>query len=319
VTAPLLVTSSPHLRAPDTTRRIMLDVLIALVPALAAGAWFFGLASLLPVLVAVFGALLGEYATRVWFLRRDNRLGDLSAAVTGVLLGMNLPPSIPLPLAFLGGVIATALVKEVFGGLGQNFMNPALAARVLLFTAWMQPMTHWIPPHAGIDALSVATPLAVLKGLEGAGPLPSYLDMFLGGVGGCIGETSALALLIGGVYLLVRRVISLEIPLVYLGTTALFVWIFGAKTSFFAGDVLTHLLSGGLMLGAWFMATDYATSPVTRKGRILYAAGMGLLTGLIRIYTNYPEGVSFAILIMNAFAPLIDRYTVPKCFGADHA
>lgn len=297
----------------------MLDVLIALVPALGAGAWFFGAAALLPVLFAVAGSLLGEYATRVWFLRRDNRLGDLSAVVTGVLLGMNLPPSIPLPLAFIGGIVATGLIKEVFGGLGQNFMNPALAARVLLFTAWMQPMTHWTAPGAGLDAVSTATPLAVLKGLEGAGPLPSYLDMFLGGIGGCLGETSALALLIGAAYLLVRRVITLEIPLVYIGTTALFVWVFGDKTSLFGGDVLAHVLSGGLMLGAWFMATDYATSPVTLRGRLIYAAGMGFLTGLIRIYTNYPEGASFAILIMNTFAPLIDRYTVPRSFGADHA
>jgi electron transport complex protein RnfD len=319
VTTPLLVTSSPHLRAPDTTQSIMRDVLIALLPAVGAGAWFFGPAALLPILLATLGAVLGEYLTRVVFLKRDNRLADLSAVVTGVLLGMNLPPSIPLPLAFLGGLIATALVKEVFGGLGQNFMNPALAARVLLFTAWMQPMTHWVPPHAAFDAATSATPLSILKGLEGAGALPPAWDMFLGGVGGCIGETSALALLVGAAYLVVRRVITLEIPLVYIGTTLVFVWVFGAKTTLFAGDVLTHLLSGGLMLGAWFMATDYATSPVTRKGRIVYAAGMGLLTGLIRIYTNYPEGVSFAILIMNAFAPLIDRYTVPKSFGADHA
>lgn len=319
MSANLLVTSSPHFRAKVSTQTIMLDVLIALLPAVGAGAWFFGLAALLPIVVAVVGAVFGEYATRVWFLKRDNRLGDLSAVVTGVLLGMNLPPSIPLPLAFLGGLIATALVKEVFGGLGQNFMNPALAARVLLFTAWMQPMTHWIPPHAALDAVTAATPLGILKGLEGGGSLPSYFDMFVGGVGGCIGETSALALLVGGAYLVVRKVITLEIPLVYLGTTLLFVWVFGAKTTLFGGDVLTHLLSGGLMLGAWFMATDYATSPMTPKGRILYAAGMGLLTGLIRIYTNYPEGVSFAILIMNAFAPLIDRYTVPKSFGAPHA
>lgn len=317
--APLLVTSSPHLRASVTTRSIMLDVLIALVPALGAAAWFFGLPALLPVVAAVAGSLIGEYVTRVWFLRRDNRLGDLSAAVTGVLLGMNLPPSIPLPLAFLGGIIATALVKEVFGGLGQNFMNPALAARVLLFTAWMQPMTHWVPPHASLDAVAAATPLGILKGLEGAGTLPSPLDLFLGGIGGSLGETSAAALLVGALYLVVRKVITLEIPLVYIGTTALFVWVFGAKTTLFAGDVLTHVLSGGLMLGAWFMATDYATSPMTVKGRVIYAAGMGLLTGLIRIYTNYPEGVSFAILIMNAFAPLIDRYTVPRSFGANHA
>jgi len=194
-----------------------------------------------------------------------------------------------------------------------------LAARVLLFTAWMQPMTHWVPPHSTFDAATAATPLGILKGLEGAGTLPSYFDMFVGGIGGCIGETSALALLVGALYLVVRRVITLEIPLVYIGTTALFVWVFGDKSTLFGGDVLAHVLSGGLMLGAWFMATDYATSPVTMKGRLIYAAGMGLLTGLIRIYTNYPEGVSFAILIMNAFAPLIDRYTVPKSFGADHA
>lgn len=319
MTTPLLVTSSPHLRAPDTTQTIMRDVLIALIPAIGAGVWFFGVAAFLPILLATAGAVAGEYVTRVLILKRDNRIADLSAVVTGVLLGMNLPPSIPLPMAFLGGAVATAVVKEIFGGLGQNFMNPALAARVLLFTAWMQPMTHWVPPGSGFDVATSATPLALLKGLEGGGSLPSYLDLFLGGRGGCIGETSALALLIGAAYLVFRRVITLEIPLVYIGSTLLFVWVFGAKTSLFGGDVLTHLLSGGLMLGAWFMATDYATSPITLKGRIIYAAGMGLLTGLIRLYTNYPEGVSFAILIMNAFAPLIDRYTVPKSFGANHA
>lgn len=317
MSTPLLVTSSPHLRAPDSTQSIMRDVLIALVPALIAGAYFFGISALVPVLVAVAGAVFGEWITRVVFLKRDNRLGDLSAIVTGVLVGMNLPPTIPLPLAFLGGLVATAVVKELFGGLGQNFMNPALAARVLLFVAWAGPMTHWSSPVN--DALSGATPLAVLKGIEGAGTLPSYWDMFVGGIGGCIGETSALALLLGAAYLLIRRVITLEIPVVYLAVTALFVWVFGAKTTFFQGDVLAHLFSGGLMLGAWFMATDYATSPITRKGQIIYAAGMGLLTGLIRIYTNYPEGASFAILIMNAFAPLIDRYTVPKSFGATNA
>ena len=319
MSTPLLVTSSPHLRAGDTSRRIMIDVILALVPALAAAAWVFGLSVLVPVLVAVAGALAGEYVMRVLILKRDNRLADFSAVVTGLLLGMNLPPSIPLPLAFLGGALATAFVKELFGGLGMNFMNPAMGARVFLFLAWPSAMTAWSAP---VDAIAGPTPLAILKGQEATGAvLPDLWHLFLGDRAGCLGETSVLALLIGAAYLVARHVIKLDIPVVYLATVGVLTWIFGGK-AVFSGNFSVHLLSGGLILGAFFMATDYATQPVSRTGKLVYAAGLGLVTTVIRLATNYPEGVSFAIILMNCLVPMIDRYTVPKAFGqpgAPHA
>jgi electron transport complex protein RnfD len=253
---------------------------------------------------------------RVLILKRDNRLTDLSAIVTGILLGMNLPPSIPLPLAFLGGALATAFVKELFGGLGMNFMNPAMGARVFLFLAWPSAMTAWSTP---IDALASPTPLAILKGKEAAGAvLPDLWHLFLGDKAGCLGETSVLALLIGAAYLVARRVIRLDVPLIYLGTVGVLTWIFGGKEAFFSGNFAVHLLSGGLILGAFFMATDYATQPVGRLGKVVFALGLGVLTTVIRLATNYPEGVSFAVILMNCLVPMIDRYTVPKAFGAPH-
>ena len=313
MTAPLLVTSSPHLRAADTTRRIMLDVILALVPALGMAAWVFGPFVLVPVLLAVAGAMVGEYVMRVLILKRDNRLGDLSAIVTGILLGMNLPPSIPLPLAFLGGALATGFVKELFGGLGMNFMNPAMGARVFLFLAWPSAMTAWSAP---VDAVAGPTPLAILKGQEAAGAvLPDLWHLFLGDKAGCLGETSVLALLIGAAYLVARRVIKLDIPVIYIATVGLLTWIFGGKAALFSGNFAVHLLSGGLVLGAFFMATDYATQPVSRSGKVIYALGLGLVTSVIRLATNYPEGVSFAVILLNCLVPMIDRYTVPRAFG----
>lgn len=317
MSSPLLVTSSPHLRAADTSRRIMLDVILALIPALGVAAWAFGAVVLIPVLCAVAGAIAGEYVMRVLILKRDNRLGDLSAIVTGILLGMNLPPSIPLPLAFLGGALATAFVKELFGGLGMNFMNPAMGARVFLFLAWPSAMTVWTAP---VDGIAGPTPLAILKGQEAAGAvLPDLWHLFLGDRGGCLGETSVLALLIGAAYLVARRVIKLDVPLIYIATVGVLTWIFGGKAAFFTGNFAVHLLSGGLILGAFFMATDYATQPVSRMGKVVFALGLGLVTAVIRLATNYPEGVSFAIILMNCLVPMIDRYTVPKAFGASNA
>ena len=310
----LLVTSSPHLRANSSSRRIMLDVILALLPALGAAAWFFGPTVLLPVFVTILGATIGEYLMRVLVLKRDNRLGDFSAIVTGILLGMNLPPSIPLPLAFLGGAIATAFVKELFGGLGMNFMNPAMGARVFLFLAWPSLMTAWTPT---VDGVAGATPLAILKGTESAGQtLPDLFHLFIGDRAGSLGETSVLALLIGAAYLVARRVIRLDVPLLYIGTVGLITWVFGDKNTLFAGNFPVHLLSGGLILGAFFMATDYATQPVSRVGKVIYALGLGLVTAVIRLYTNYPEGVSFAVILLNCLVPMIDRYTVPRAFGA---
>jgi len=311
-----LVSSSPHLRDNASTRRIMIDVAIALVPASLFGIYFFGFRSLLVILVTVLSCVLSEYIARK-IMKRESTIEDFSAVVTGILLALNLPPTIPLWIAAVGGVIAIVIVKQIFGGIGQNFMNPALAARVMLMISWPVQMTNWVNP--GPDAISSATPLALLKGKEAVeGTMPGYLDLFLGNVGGTIGETSVLAILIGAAYLLYRRVITPHIPVAYIATVALFTWVFG-KDGLFTGDFIYHILSGGLMLGAFFMATDYTTSPITKKGRIIMGVGCGLLTSIIRLYTNYPEGVSFAIIIMNVVVPLIDRYTVPRSFGGEKA
>jgi electron transport complex protein RnfD len=294
----------------------MLDVIIALIPASLAGVYFFGPRTLMVILVSVLACVLSEYASRK-LMKRSNTILDLSAVVTGLLLALNLPPTAPLWMVVIGAVVAVVVIKQLFGGLGQNFINPALGARVFLFISYAGHMTNWVIP--GADGVSSATPLGLLKAEEAAEIVfPSYKDLFLGNIGGCIGEVSAAALLIGGVYLVAKKVIGPEIPLAYIGTLGLFTWIFGGPT-FFAGDFLYHILSGGLMLGAIYMATDYATSPMTTKGRIIMGIGCGLLTGIIRLYTNYPEGVSFAILLMNIAVPLIDRYTVPKSFGGGKA
>lgn len=313
----LIMSSSPHLRDTSTTRRIMLDVVIALVPASLFGIYFFNIRALFVIMVTILACVLSEYITRK-VLKRESTIGDFSAVVTGLLLALNLPPTIPLWIAAVGGVVAIVIVKQLFGGLGQNFMNPALGARVILVISWAGYMTDWVAP--GPDAVSSATPLGILKEGTAAAEasLPGYADLFIGNVGGCIGETSVLALLIGALYLIYRRVITLEIPLTFIGTVALFTWIFGGN-GLFTGDFVYHVLSGGLILGAFFMATDYATSPVTRKGKLIMGIGCGLLTSVIRLFANYPEGVSFAIILMNIVVPLIDRYTVPKSFGGEKA
>lgn len=304
------MTSSPHIRDNTNTRRLMADVIIALLPACAAGVYFFGLRSLLVLLVTVAASVIAEYITRI-LLKREQTVGDLSAAVTGLILGMNLPPTIPLWIAIVGSVFAIVIVKQLFGGIGQNFVNPALAARVFMVISWPVQMTRWIIP----DAVSSATPLGLIKeGASAAEELPGYFELFIGKKGGCIGEVSAAALLIGAVYLVARRVITLEIPLTYIGSFALLTWIFGGDR-LFGGDALYHVLSGGLILGAFFMATDYTTSPVNRKGRLIFGIGCGVLSAIIRLFSNYPEGVSFAILIMNTLVPLIERYTIPRSFG----
>lgn len=306
------MSSSPHIRSDASTSKIMLDVLIALLPASLAGVYFFGLDAALTIIVCVVSSVAFEYLARR-ILKRSNTLSDLSAAVTGLLLALNLPPAIPKWMAVVGSFFAIVVIKQLFGGIGQNFINPALGARVILLVAYGTKMTQWTAPRgfSGTDAIASATPLGVLK--EG-GELPGYLDMFLGNVGGSLGETSALALIIGGLYLLIRKVISWEIPVIYIGTVALLSWILGPE-GFMTGDPLFHILAGGLMIGAIFMATDYTTSPMTRKGSVIFAFGCGLLTIIFRLYTNMPEGVSYAILLMNTAVPLIDRHTKPKRFG----
>ncbi|MFZ5986828.1 MAG: RnfABCDGE type electron transport complex subunit D [Bacillota bacterium] len=312
-----VVSSSPHIRDNANTRRIMIDVIIALLPAAAAGIYFFGLRALYVIMVTVLSCVVSEYISRK-VMKRESTVSDFSAVLTGLLLALNLPSTIPLWIAAVGGVVAIVIVKQMFGGLGQNFMNPALAARVFLLISYTGHMTNWVNPR-GIDAVSTATPLAILRGKEAvAADLPNYAQLFWGQIGGCIGETSVAALLLGALYLLVRRVIGPEIPLTFIGALAVFTWIFGGQGAF-TGDFVAHMLSGGLILGAFYMATDYATSPVTMKGRIIMGIGCGLLTGIIRLYTNYPEGVSFAILLMNITVPLIDRFTVPKSFGGEKA
>lgn len=309
----LLVSSSPHLRDGASTSRIMLDVIISLIPASAFGVYFYGLRALLVIITTVLTCVLSEYITRR-LLKRESTIKDLSAVVTGLLLALNLPPTVPLWIAAVGGVIAIVIIKQLFGGLGQNFMNPALGARVFLLISYTKHMTNWI--STGPDAVSTATPLAIIKGTESVtGNFPGFIEVFVGGVGGCIGETSVLALLLGAAYLIYRRVVGLEIPLSFIASTGLFIWIFGGDT-LFTGD-LRHLLFGGLVLGAFFMATDYSTSPITSKGKLIMGIGCGIITAVIRLYANYPEGVSFAILIMNILTPLIDRFTIPRSFGGE--
>ena len=313
----LIVSHSPHIAGRDTITRIMADVIIALIPALIAGCIVFGMRALIVTLVCVFSCVLSEY---IWqkLLKKPNTTGDLSAIVTGMLLAFNLPASIPLWMAVLGSVFAIIVVKQFFGGIGHNFMNPALGARAFLLASWALAMTTFYEPGTLLplfgtpDAVSSATPLAAYA--EGSAGF-SYLSLFLGGVGGCIGETSALAILIGAVYLIIRKVIRIRVPLIFIATVALGTWLFAGSAGIGSGDPLYHILSGGLMLGACFMATDYTTSPTTPKGQIVFALGCGIITVLIRVWGGYPEGVSYSILLMNIATPLIEKVTAPKRFG----
>ncbi|MDP2872166.1 MAG: RnfABCDGE type electron transport complex subunit D [Bacillota bacterium] len=307
----LVVSSSPHVKTRDTTQRLMGDVLIGLAPAAAAAGYLFGSRALMIMAASVGTAVLAEHLVSRMGHKRTT-IGDLSAAVTGLLLAFNLPPSVPPWIPVIGSAVAILLVKALFGGLGGNFLNPALAARAILLAAWPVHMTAWIRPF---DLVGTATPLATLvpKGVAGV-PLPSYLDMFLGRIPGSLGETSALALLAGGLYLLWRRVIDWHTPVAFVGTVFVLTWLLGPD-GIGTGDPLAHVLSGGLMLGALFMATDYVTSPVTPRGRLVMGLGCGLLTVLIRIYGAFPEGVSYSILIMNVATPLIDRWMTPRKFG----
>lgn len=315
----LKVSSSPHLHSPVTTPRLMRDVLIALLPALVASVILFGPRALLLTAVCVASCVLAEFLCRK-VMKRDNTIGDFSAAVTGVLLAFNLPASLPLWMAVIGCVVAIVVVKQCFGGLGQNFVNPAIAGRIVLMVSFPTQMTTWPTPFAYLDtarAATTATPLASLpamleSGAADASALPSLADMLLGNRGGCLGEVCALALLLGGVYLIARRVISPIIPLCYIGTVALCML---PATGFDLTLTAYELLSGGLLLGAFFMATDYVTSPITTKGKVVFAIGCGLITTVIRLFASLPEGVSFSIMLMNILVPHIERLTAPKPFG----
>jgi electron transport complex protein RnfD len=319
----VIVSSSPHAHSGASVSRIMLDVLIALTPVLAAACWFFGWQAVRLVATCVSTGMLSEWLCRK-AMRRENTLSDFSAAVTGVLLAFNLPPALPTWMAAVGSVFAIGVAKQVFGGLGYNPFNPALIGRAFMLASFAGPMTTWSASHWLADAMTTATPLNLVKeALKTGHPLPFSLtpamswDFFIGNVNGCIGETSALAILLGGCYLLVRRVITWHVPVAYLGTAALYAAVLHAVSPGASMPTLFHLLTGGLFLGAFFMATDMVTTPVTRSGLLIFGAGCGVLTMLIRTVPSgsYPEGVSFAILIMNAFTPLINRATRPRVCG----
>ena len=299
----LLVTASPHIRDHSTTRGLMGNVVIALLPAVLASALIFGARALLLVVVTTFACVAFEYIYER-LLHKPNTAGDLSAVVTGIILALNMPVGMPLWIAVVGAFVAIVITKQLFGGLGYNFANPALVGRIVLFLSFSKTMTAWVFP----DAVSSATPLAQLA----AGQKPELLTLLLGNHGGCIGETCALALLLGGAYLLIRGVITWQTPACFVGTVFVLSLVLGQ-------DALRQVLSGGLLLGAFFMATDYVTAPQTYWGRALFGIGAGLLTCLIRFYGSYAEGVSFAILFMNIPTPYLSRWTQSKPLGGAKA
>ena len=312
----LTVSASPHVRSSFTVPGIMLDVIIALIPALIASIVIFGFRSLLITAVCVVSCVAFEYISRK-IMKRDNTISDLSAIVTGMLLAFNLPVTIPLWMCVIGCFFAIVVVKQFFGGIGQNFVNPAIGGRIVMLVSFSSAMTNWSEPlkwKDGLDAVSAATPLASLEAGGSTDALPSLLEMFLGVRGGCIGETCAVALLLGFVYLLIRRVIKPVIPLCFVGTVAVIMLIAGKGSFEF---MLYEVLAGGLLLGAIFMATDYATSPLTTKGKVIFAIGCGVITAVIRLFANLPEGVSYSIIIMNILVPHIETLTKPLPFGAE--
>lgn len=308
----LVVSHAPHIKSGNTTKNIMLDVLIALMPALIAGVIVLGYRAAFVALVSVCSAVFFEWA---WdkLLNKPSTVGDYSAAVTGMLIALNVPVTIPFWAVIIGCFFAIIIVKQFFGGIGNNFVNPALAARAFMLTSWAKPMTTWIKPFEKIsffktaDVISSATPLTLVKE-GGAEVLPTYADLFFGNIGGCIGEISALAILIGAAYLLCKRVIDIKIPVTYILTVLVLSYLVGK-------DGLYQILSGGLLLAAFFMATDYVTTPYTFAGQLIFGFGCGFLTFVIRNWGGYPEGASYSILLMNLLTPLIDKYTVPKTFG----
>ena len=302
----LISSVSPHVNSPLTTQKIMLDVVIALLPAGIAGVIIFGLRALLVIGVCVAVCVFSEWGFEK-LCKKENTITDLSAVVTGLLLAYNLPVSIPIWQAAFGSVVAIVVVKQLFGGIGQNFANPAITARIIMMTAFSGTMTSWVFP----DGVSSATPLALMTKGE-MSSLPTYLQMFLGWRGGCIGETCTLALLLGGIYLLVKRVISWHTPVAFIVTVALMSFVCGK-------DIPYQLMAGGLMLGAIFMATDYSSTPPTKWGKVIFGIGCGLITILIRFWGNFPEGVSFSILIMNILTPYITKLTRSKPFGTGGA
>lgn len=301
----LNVSSSPHVRSKVSTKNIMYDVAIAMVPALIWGVIQFGLRSLIVVAATVLSCVLSEYVFEKG-MKKPITISDGSAFVTGMILGLNMPPSIPIWIPCLGGVFAIIVVKQLYGGLGQNWMNPALAARCFLLISFAGSMTKFTDPVT--DAVASATPLAVMK----AGGEFDLMSMFTGTIPGTIGEVSAAALLLGAAYLLYKKVISIRIPATYILTFAVFAFIFGRHD---VNYVLAEICGGGLIFGAFFMATDYVTSPITPKGQLVFGVLLGILTGLFRLFGGSAEGVSYAIIICNMLVPLIEKFTLPTAFG----
>lgn len=295
----LIISPSPHITSPVTVKSIMYGVILALVPAVLVGVWVFRIPALVLIVVTTLAAVAFE---AIWQKLRGQSItiADGSAIITGLLLALNLPPSLPVWMAVVGAFIAIIVGKQVYGGLGKNPFNPALVGRVFLLVAFPVYMTQWT-----LDGVTTATPLGLAKF---QGVLTSYSDLFCGHIGGSIGETSALAILVGGLYLIYKQYIDWRIPVGYIGTVAVLSFVFGE-------DPLFHVLAGGLLLGAFFMATDLVTTPITRAGKWIFAVGAGIIVVVIRLYGGYPEGVSFSILIMNAVTPLINRYTRPRKFG----
>ncbi|HBG4247726.1 TPA: RnfABCDGE type electron transport complex subunit D [Clostridioides difficile] len=317
----LIVSSSPHVRSNEDTSYIMKQVIIALLPAAVAGVYFFRLNALSAMFFCILGTVGTEFLYQK-FTKQKSTIGDFSAVVTGLLLAFNVPASLPWWMCLVGGIFAILVVKMVFGGIGCNFVNPALAARAFLLasfpvamTAWTQPGVNWIGKN--LDAVTTATPLSFLKnGAAGLADLSSngisLADMMIGNIGGCIGETSAIILLLGGVYLMYKGIINYVIPVFYIATVFILTFLLGGFNITFA---IYQLFAGGLMLGGFFMLTDYTTSPMTKKGQIIYAVLAGLITTVIRMYGGYPEGVSYSILLVNCLAPLIDKFVRNRVFG----
>lgn len=305
----LHVSESPHVRSKNTTQRIMLDVFIALIPASAFGVYNFGVPALIRLLVGIFACVAFE-AIYQKAMKKKVMVGDMSAAVTGLLLAMNIPSTLPIWMEVVGCAFAIIIVKQLFGGLGQNFMNPALAARCFLLLAYTRPMTDFV-----IDGVSAATPLQMLKpGGEAVG-VTDLLSMFIGTNNGVIGETSAMLLLAGGIYLLIRKVIKIHIPLAYIGMFAAMTFFLAPGHQFDIIYTLMEVCGGGILLGAFFMATDYVTSPVTNKGKIYFGLILGVLTFLFRMFGPNAEGVAYSIIIANLLTPFLDMASIPKPFG----
>jgi len=312
----LTVSIGPHIKDAITTKKIMWAVTLSLIPAGAAGVFIFGINSLLVIIASVVTALVTEAVILAMRKKDIGAIWDGSAILTGLLLAYNVPPQVPIWMPIAGSFFAIAIGKQVFGGLGHNIFNPALAGRAFLMISWPVYMTTWQNPRWSVDAVTSATPLAACKngGEHVLAKAIPYWDLFIGNRGGCIGEICVVALLVGAAFLFIKRYITWHIPVTYILTVGIFSWAFNGK-ALFSGDALFYMMAGGLVLGAFFMATDYVTSPLGARGKIVFGVGCGILTFLIRRFAGYPEGVSYAILIMNAATPIIDRYTFPKWFG----